>query len=230
MIHFPIAAVGDVAAAIFIIFAIGSAVVNFFKEKNAQAAVEERQRQRDDNRQESKSEIDVFLNEIGATQPSTDINERRREQIQQKQERQREELRRRQQQRRQELQEQQQERQARKQTQRKRLSEQEPQQSRKNPKVVISSDDAFIDEDRNFDRVGDRHMANSVEQRHVESAVKDRHVHSAVEDRHHREVSHTSAKNIKKNDSAIGKLFADPTSIRNAVIISEILSPPKSRR
>ena len=239
---------GDLGAAIFIILAIGSAIVNFFKEQRAQAAVEERQRRGKDEGKEPQTEIESFLDEIGASQPSADINERRQQQIQERQERQREELRKRQQQRRMELQEEQRNRQTEQTRQQSNptalpLQQRSPQQRspqerrpqdrpNQGAKIVLSDDDIFIEENHDFDRVGDRHVQSAVEQRHVKSSLLTRHVPSAVEDSHVLGVSSNSSllSQQKKADSLIVKLLADKTLVRKAIIVNEVMSRPKSRR
>jgi hypothetical protein len=226
--HFPLAAIGDVAAAIFIVFAIVSAIVNFFKEKNAQADVEERQKHRSENQPDSQSEIESFLDEIGASQPSTDMNEQRQHEIKEQQQSQREELRRRQQQRRQQLQEQQRRRQAAQEQQSGQLGqrrrESRPEPTYQEPVVLTESD--FIDEEptRRVEPVSERHIDSAVSHRHVNSEVGERHMESAVAE------THKLASKRKRAESPIHRLLSNKRSLRNAIVINEILMPPKTLR
>jgi hypothetical protein len=247
MVTFPLAAVGDAFAVIFVIIAIVSAIVNFFKEKNAQAHVEDRQRRRTEDDPAPQSEIENFLNEIGASQPSTDVNAKRQEDIQQRQQEQREELRRRQQQRRQQLQEQQRQRQAQTQQSQRRQAqpEAEPQQrSRQEQRkqqlqkrnqqrqqtqsrrqvVEVAESDFIEDEPKQKTSVSDRHNDSSVGQRHVASTVGDRHMQSAVA------TAHKLVSKRQRSKSPIQKLLGNSKSVRNAVILTEVLSPPRSRQ
>lgn len=237
MITFPLAAVGDVTAAILIVIAIVSGIVNFFKEKNAKFAAEERQRERRDDAQPAvQSEIESFLDEIGAKQPSTNLNEQRQSEIQERQAQQREQLRLRQQERRQQLQAQQQQRQAAQQqqqrppqplpqTKRKRPAQQPAQGRRREALVVTESD--FIEEGSNasFAKVSDRHVQSAVVQRHVQSSVQTRQLQSEVAKTHKSKVKLKGAKKLP-----VAMLLANRQSIRDAIVINEILSRPKSLR
>lgn len=236
MITFPLAAVGDVTAAILIVIAIVSGIVNFFKEKNAKFAAEERQRERRDDAQPAvQSEIESFLDEIGAKQPSTNLNEQRQSEIQERQAQQREQLRLRQQERRQQLQAQQQQRQVAQQQQRppqplpqtkRKRPAQQPAQGRRREALVVTESD-FIEEGSNasFAKVSDRHVQSAVVQRHVQSSVQTRQLQSEVAKTHKSKVTLKGAKKLP-----VAMLLANRQSIRDAIVINEILSRPKSLR
>lgn len=236
MITLPLAAVGDVTAAILIVIAIVSGIVNFFKEKNAKFAAEERLRERrDDGQPAVQSEIESFLDEIGVKQPSTNLNEQRQSEIQERQARQREQLRLRQQERRQQLQAQQQQRQAAQQQQRppqptpqtrRDRPAQQPAQGRRRETLVVTESD-FIEEGSNasFAKVSDRHVQSAVVQRHVQSSVQTRHLQSEVAKTHKPKAALKGAKKLP-----MAMLLANRQSIRDAIVINEILSRPKSLR
>lgn len=187
--YFLAAGVGDVLPVLFVLIAIASGIINYFREKSAaqQAQPGRPVRPRDDG---GDSEIEMFLEEVSGPDG--------RERPQRKRPRRR------------------------------------PQQGRRPPREKKPEAEPARQS------VADRHMdlgeRSNIGQRHVDSHVGERHLESNVEHRHLRSnvegeaaaLATRSRRTVKR--TPIMRMLEGAGGVRTAVVLSEILSPPKGRR
>ena len=197
------AGLGDVVPALFIVIAIVSGIRNFLKERaNAQQVQQMRKRKRQGRELEQNDELSQFLNEVGTSGKQSKPQKRKRPTQRQHAE----ERRRR--------------RTARGQRQR---PKSQGRKSRRQSQPESSS-------------ISDRHLETddlgSVREHHLESTVKDRHLESDVADRHLFDDIDQQQQSSGRQQSPhpIAKLLSEPTGVRNAILLNEILQPPLSRR
>ena len=196
--------VGDVLPVIFVLIAIASGIVNFFKERRAADQLKPRMRNDADAvDSELQSEIDAFLEEVSTGKADSprparpaQVEQRRRQARSSQEEERRRRIR------------------ARRERERR---------EREAAKARESLESRHL-EASDIGKVSQRHVPSAVEDRHLESVIA---IESTQESAAESAVSEPAARAAA---AQIPALLQQPGGIRNAIVLNEILSPPVSRR
>ncbi len=210
---------GGIATLIFVAIAIISGIYNFITERIAAAKLKEQQAANGGGRRDDKlrTEVDSFLDEISSSQPSKSTSQSRRKPAEVTFE---------------EL-----------------MEDAAPQrptrtQPQSNKKATSRAQPAQPQKSK---PVSQRHLQSSdigqMRQRHVESHVAESHLQSHVGQSHlttsfdstgtagtAEEATSVSRDFQSAGAAAVALLLSSPQSVRDAIVMNEILSPPVSRR
>lgn len=202
---------GEIATMVVVGIAIISGIYNFITERIAAAKLKEQQQANGGGRKKDKlrTEVDSFLDEISSSQSSTAQSRRKSAELTFDD-----------------------------------LMEDSDQQRPQSPppqRKKTQTTRAQTAQPQKNKPVSQRHLQNSdigqVRQRHVESHVADSHLQSHVGQGHlstsldrSAAPASVSSDGVSAGAAAVALLMSNPQSIRDAIVMNEILSPPLSRR
>lgn len=198
---------GEFLPVIFVIYVIARGIINFVKEQKQGEQVNMARRGDSDVDQGLQSEIDAFLQEVSPgdsneSKPSRQSDPQRRRR-------------------------------------RKAVSEEETERRRR-VRARREHEKRQLEEEQSRQSLRQRHLETSelgeVSDRHVESSVEDRHLRAQIDGlpaNELREVSvveKRSAAVIALDATTVAAMLQQEGGIRNAILLSEIVGPPVSRR